>query len=130
MASQENDNLKAFAKEGGIETDEFAPALPGEVQWEEREYRDFVAEHAVIPQNEELSKIVFHVKRIAPKVADMLSLYLRDEITKKMKPPALVEAGISPMFRNQWDLVLFHLPKFRAPMVRDAILLAMDKFSM
>jgi hypothetical protein len=130
MANQESRDLEAFAKEGGIEADEFAPALPGEVTWDKREYLNFVAEHAIIPQTEELSKIVFHVKQIAPKVADMLSLYLRDEITKKMKPPALVEAGISPLLRNQWDLVLFHLPKFRAPMVRDAILLAMDKFSM
>ena len=130
MSRNLNEDLKAFSKAGGIEADEFAPALPGEVTWQPIVHKDFVGEHAVIPQNEELSKIVFHIKKIAPQVADMLSLYLRDEITLKMKPPALVEAGHSPVFRDQWDLVLFHLPKFRAPMVRDAILLAMDRFSM
>jgi len=123
-------DVKAFTDAGGMSPDEFAPALPGEVTWEEIEKKDFVVHHAVIPQNEELSKIVFHVKRIPPRVADALSLFLRDEITKKMRPPALVEAGASPLYRDQWDLVLFHLPTFRAPMVRDQILQVMDRFSM
>lgn len=123
-------DLEAFTKAGGVEVDEFAPALPGEVLWEVEEKKHFVVEHAVIPQTAEISKIVFHIKRLAPVVMEALSLYLRDEITKKMKPPALVEAGHSPLFRDQWDLMLFHLPKFRAPMVRSAILTVMDKFSM
>ena len=127
---KENENLKAFADKGGIETDEFAPALPGEILWSVNEMKHFEVHSAVVPQTETLSKVVFHVKKCAPRVQDLLSLYLKDEITKKMKPPALVEAGHSPLYRDQWDLVLFHLPKFRAPMVKDAILQAMDRFSM
>lgn len=122
-------DLEAFTKEGGMAADEFAPALPGEIEWHEIEKKNFVVHHAVVPQNEELSKVVFHIKKIAPRVMEALSIFLYNEITKKMKPPAQVEAGHSPLYRDQWDLVLFHLPKFRAPMVRDQILAVMDKFS-
>jgi len=130
MAEQVDNGLAAFAKEGRIDASEFAPVLPGAVVWDVKIHKDFVAEHAVIPQTAELSKIVFHINKLAPRVANRLSLYLRDEITLKMKPPALVEAGHSPLFRDQWDLVLFHLPVFRAPMIRDAILQILDRFSM
>lgn len=132
MSSQERleKQLEAFAEAGGIETKDLLPMLPGEVVWSVNEMKNFVVEHAIVPQNEELSKIVFHVKKLSPVVMDTLSLFLHDEITKKMKPPALVEAGHSPVYRDQWDLVLFHLPKFRASMVRDAILSAMSRFSM
>lgn len=125
-----NEDIKALTDAGGMDQEEFAPALPGEVSWDEIAKPHFLIRHAVISQNAENSKIVFHIKNIAPRVMNALSLFLRDEITKKMKPPALVEAGASPLFASQWDLVLFHLPPFRAPMIRDQILGIMDRFSM
>lgn len=128
--NQLNKDVKALTDAGGMRPEEFAAALPGEVQWDVEAKKHFEVHHAVIPQNQDLAKVVFHVKKVAPRVADALSLFLRDEITKKMKPPALVEAGASPLYRDQWDLVLFHLPKFRAPMVRDQVLMVMDRFSM
>ncbi len=120
--------IEKSGKAAGVESKDLAPVRAGEVLWEVSTRSKFVIEHAIIPQNEELSKIVFHIKEIAPSVANDLSMFLHEEITKNMKPPPLVEAFKSPLFTNQWDLMLYHLPNFRAPMIRDALLCAMDRF--
>jgi len=59
---------------------------------------------------------------------EKLAGFLYYELTQKVKPNAQIEAGISPIFKNQWDLVLFLVPTFQVQIVRDQVLQLLDIF--
>jgi hypothetical protein len=98
------------------------------VPWAVVKYDMFEVHHAIIEQNDSVSKIVFHFKKIAHRTADKLSRYLYDEIARKMKPKAAVQAGESPEFRSQWDLILFHVPVFEVKMLHTQLLALIETF--
>jgi hypothetical protein len=78
--------------------------------------------------SDDTSKIVFHFKRIT--VADMekLAPFLWHELTQRAKPIAQIEAGISPLFKNQWDLVLFLVPRDLVEFTKNQVLQLLDIF--
>jgi hypothetical protein len=98
------------------------------VAWIEHEYKHFTVHYAVIPQNEDVSKLVYHFKKISTNMAERLGRFFYMELREKMQPRAAIQVGPSPLFRNQWDLILFHVPAFEAPMLHDRLLKLIEGF--
>ena len=111
-----------------------SPSNTEEVEFEMIKFPNFELHFTTVQQTEELTKIVFHFKRVSQKTMTKLAAYLHHDITEKMKPTAAIEAGKSPPgetsfeHRSQWDLILFHVPNVSVPTIRDGIIDIIKRF--
>lgn len=89
-----------------------------ELQWEpisvNRERYTLEGRSSVVPTYKGLTKIVFHITRGSindlERVAEALALAVQGlDISG-----TFAEAGVSPVFRGQWDFVLFQVPSVNA----------------
>lgn len=99
-----------------------------EVNLEQDQLGRLSVKHGIIQQTDAISKLVFYFSDLSPKTMEELAKFMYFEIVEKMKPTAAVKAGVSPVFRGQWDLILFHVPNFEAKMTYDSILSLARKF--
>lgn len=99
-----------------------------EVSLREERLGRFTLKHALIKQTDEISKLVFYFCELSPKLMADLAQFMYAELVGKMKPTSAIKAGVSPVFRGQWDLILFHVPNFEAKMTYDAILSLIRKY--
>jgi hypothetical protein len=60
--------------------------------------------------SDSLSKVVFHVVKASREDIERISAASRNVIQSNNISGAQAQAGMSPMFRNQWDLIVFHVP--------------------
>lgn len=88
----------------------------------------FTVEAAKVVQNEALRKLVFHFKKVSRKTMTDLSAYMANHLTQRIKPRAAIQAGESPIYRDQWDLILLHVPVFEADMLFDTIVTLINNF--
>jgi len=60
------------------------------------------------------SKVFIHFKQIVSADLEELSAYLYDLVARKLNIQGTqAEAGVSPLFRNQYDFVLLGVPRLR-----------------
>lgn len=98
-----------------IDMSSTASALP--VTMTTETYPGFELSHAVIQQSDTMSKIVMHFKKLSSRKMESLSKFMYEQLTMKIKPRAAIQAGPSPTYRGQWDLILMHVPIFESEMI-------------
>lgn len=120
----------AFLKSQKLTTNENFDSKPHgvDLKWVKIEKSRYELDYTTDAMSDDQSKIVFHFKRITAKDMERLAGFLYYELTERVKPQAQIEAGISPIFKNQWDLILFLVPTFQVQIVRDQILHLLDIF--
>lgn len=121
---------EAFLKSQKLATNEdFAAKRRGvELKWVKVEKSRYELNYTTDVMSDDASKIVFHFKRITASDMEKLAAFLWHELTQRAKPIAQIEAGISPIFKSQWDLVLFLVPKNLVEFTRDQVLQLLDIF--
>jgi hypothetical protein len=118
--------FKSYLKDsGGLESmgDEPSGLEP---TWVHREYPRFHLNHTIMDLSPTQSKIVMHFKKISPQDMETLG----EVVYRTLQGTSMsvqAEAGRSPVYRSQWDLIIF-TTKFEAPMLRNRILSQVDHF--
>lgn len=68
------------------------------------------------------SKLVFHFKNASIFDMEKIGKTLHDYVREINIPTAHVTASASPIFRNQWDFIMFDVPEVSALIVQAGIL--------
>lgn len=98
-----------------------------EPSWNYREYAYFALHHALIELAASRAKLVMHFKKISPMDMEILG----EAIYTSLRGTSMymkVEASRSPIYRSQWDLIIYSTP-FEAVQIRNRILSVLDKYS-
>jgi len=73
-------------------------------------------------------KLIFHVKNVSPQAMERLGRRMQQlcvEILMALPTEIRVEASESPLFRAQWDLIVWGVPAIRGPETQQLIIKAM-----
>jgi len=103
------------------------------IPWSKKTLREGYMEYAVIPLTETKCKIVFHFVKLSTRLMEKVSAFFQTKIcgpiitVADIKDDVSVEAGQNPLYRSNWDFMVFNYNKFRAPGVMNLIAEALAK---
>ena len=92
-----------------------------DIAWEKVNMREGYMEYAAIGLTETKVKLVFHFIKISQKMMHEISTFFQQKIcgtiitVADIQDEVSVEAGQNPVWRSNWDIVIFNFNKFRAP---------------
>lgn len=98
-----------------------------DIAWTKKSLREGYMEYTTIELSETKTKIVFHFVKISHNLMSEISDFMRTKIcggvitAADIQGDVRVEAGENPLFRSNWDFIVFNYNKFKAPGIMNLI---------
>lgn len=83
---------------------------------------NLIVSHAVDMTRADTIKLIYHFKNISMSDMNRIGKILYDKVKEWNMPTVFANGSPSPIYRNQWDFIMFDVPLIRAVVVQQSIM--------